>query len=308
MRGYDWRMYTVRRESLSTFVPIRHCDYHVRQWGTPTAGQPPLLMVHGWMDVGASFQFVVDAMAQDRWILAPDWRGYGLTRSAKTDNYWFPDYLADLDALIDHFSPNEPIDLVGHSMGGNVVMHYAGVRSDRLRRLVNLEGFGMAKTRPESAPKRLNQWLVELRSQRSGAMALSSYADRQGVMQRLMKNNRRLNEDKADWLSHHWGYQADDGRWHIRGDSAHKVVNAQLSRLVEVLALYQNIQVPTLFVEAEDCSLDQWWNGKFKLDEFHARLDHVRGIQRIKIADTGHMLHHDQPEAVARAIEAHLAS
>lgn len=29
-------------------------------------------MVHGWMDVGASFQFVVDALAEDRCIVAPD--------------------------------------------------------------------------------------------------------------------------------------------------------------------------------------------------------------------------------------------
>jgi pimeloyl-ACP methyl ester carboxylesterase len=36
-------------------------------------------MVHGWMDVSASFQFVVDALTTDRHIIAPDWRGYGLT-------------------------------------------------------------------------------------------------------------------------------------------------------------------------------------------------------------------------------------
>lgn len=299
-------MYQVRRESLSTFVNIRHWNYHVRQWGTPRRDEPPLLLMHGWMDVGASFQFVVDAMAEDRWVLAPDWRGYGLTTGPATDNYWFPDYLADLDALIDHFSPDRPIDLIGHSMGGNVVMHYAGVRSQRIRRLVNLEGFGMAKTRPENAPKRLVQWLDELRSQRAGALDLASYGDRQGVVQRLMKNNPRLSAAQADWLSHHWGFEAADGRWHIRGDSAHKVVNAQLSRLEEVLALYQGITVPTLFVEAEDCSLDQWWNGKFTIDEFHERLNHVADVTRIKIPDTGHMLHHDQPEAVARAIEAHL--
>jgi pimeloyl-ACP methyl ester carboxylesterase len=33
-------------------------------------------------------------------------------------------------------------------MGGNVAMMYAGVRPERIRRLVNLEGFGMPATRP----------------------------------------------------------------------------------------------------------------------------------------------------------------
>ena len=100
-----------------------------------------MVMVHGWMDVAASYQFVVDAFAHDHYVIAPDWRGYGSPGSALhapgagpadvlagTDSYWFPDYLADLDFLIDHYSPDAPVHLVGHSMGGNVAMLYAGVR------------------------------------------------------------------------------------------------------------------------------------------------------------------------------------
>ena len=33
-------------------------------------------------------------------------------------------YLADLDFLLDHYAPEQTVDLVGHSMGGNVVMIY----------------------------------------------------------------------------------------------------------------------------------------------------------------------------------------
>jgi pimeloyl-ACP methyl ester carboxylesterase len=46
------------------------------------------------------------------------------------DHYVFADYLADLDALLDHYAPDQPVDLLGHSMGGNVVMQYAGARPD----------------------------------------------------------------------------------------------------------------------------------------------------------------------------------
>jgi pimeloyl-ACP methyl ester carboxylesterase len=300
-------MYQVQRQALSTFVHLRHWSYHVHQWGQPQEGQPALLLMHGWMDVGASFQFVVDAMAQDRWVLAPDWRGYGLTTGPATDNYWFADYLADLDCLIDHFSPHAPIDLVGHSMGGNVVMQYAGVRPERIRRLVNLEGFGMAQTRPENAPKRLVQWLDELKAQRAGDMALATYEDAQGVVRRLMKNNPRLSADKAQWLAQHWSHQVDDGRWHIRGDGAHKIVNANLHRAEEVLAMYQRISAPTLVVEAEECSLDKWWQGKYTLEEFHQRLTHIPQCARALVANAGHMLHHDQPHIVAALIEKHLA-
>src|SRR5215212_5588096 len=121
------RMYQPKRVSRSEFVPIRNLRYHVRTWGEPVAGQAPLVMVHGWMDVAASYQFVVDAFAQDRYVIAPDWRGYGLTEVPHADNYWFPDYLADLDFLLDRYAGENPVDLVGHSMGGNIAMLYAGV-------------------------------------------------------------------------------------------------------------------------------------------------------------------------------------
>ena len=109
-------MYQPRRNSRSEFVPIRNLSYHVRLWGKPVPGRAPLVMVHGWMDVGASWQFVVDALADDHFIVAPDWRGFGLTEVPGADNYWFPDYLADLDFLLDHYAPGQAIDLVGHRM------------------------------------------------------------------------------------------------------------------------------------------------------------------------------------------------
>ena len=79
-------MYQVKRASRSEFVPIRSINYHVRTWGTPSADVAPLVLVHGWMDVAASYQFAVDALSdafmQGRHIIAPDWRGYGLTTGA----------------------------------------------------------------------------------------------------------------------------------------------------------------------------------------------------------------------------------
>src|SRR4051812_20491353 len=228
-------MYQPKRASRSEFVPIRHLRYHVRVWGEPRAGEPPLVLVHGWMDVAASWQFVVDAFAHDRLVIAPDWRGYGLTELPRTDNYWFPDYLADLDFLLDHYAPDSPVDLVGHSMGGNIAMLYAGARPERIRRLVNLEGFGMAGTRPSQAPGRYAKWMSDLKAFHRGEMALKSYEGVDGVARRLMKTNRRLTQDKADWLARHWARQEADGRWHILGDGAHKIVNANLYRVDEVL-------------------------------------------------------------------------
>lgn len=301
------RMYQAKRHFRSEYVPIRNLQYHVQIWGEPAPGKTPLVMVHGWMDVAASYQFVVDAFSQDHYVIAPDWRGYGKTPSGGADNFWFPDYLADLDFLLDHYAPATPVNLVGHSMGGNIVMLYAGERPERIRRLVNLEGFGMPATKPSQAPGRYAKWMDELKSLHKGEMALRSYDMVSGVAQRLRKTNPRLTEDKAEWLARHWAAEGIDGSWSILGDPAHKITNANLYKVDEVLELYQRISMPLLAVEASDNSLDMWWNGKYTLPEYHERLKSVPQVEIARIEDAGHMMHHDQPAALAALIERFIA-
>ncbi|MBS7779115.1 alpha/beta hydrolase [Acidovorax sp. CCYZU-2555] len=303
-------MYTVQRPSRSEYLPLRGIDYHVRLWEPENADSAlaPLVLAHGWMDVAASYQFVVDAFSQDffagRTIIAADWRGFGLTKpAARVDHYQFVDYLADLDLLLEHYAPGQAVDLVGHSMGGNVAMLYAGARPARIRRLVNLEGFGLAPTQAGEAPARYAQWLDETRALARGDLDLKSYDSLEGVAQRLRKTNRRIDQDKAMWLARHWAAPDADGRWHILGDAAHKVVNPHLFRVDEVLALYAAITAPTLAIEASDDSLAQWNQGRYSLAEYHARLTQVRDCRTARVDDAGHMLHHDQPQAVARLIE-----
>ena len=299
-------MYQAQRQPLSRFIPLRHLQYHVREWGSPQAHQATLFMVHGWMDVGASFQFVIDAMAQDRHIVVPDWRGYGLTHPGEVDNFWFPDYLADLDALIDHFQVAGEIDLLGHSMGGNVVMQYAGIRPTRIRRLINLEGFGLAATQPSQAPTRYAQWMDEMKALRVGEKALRSYPSAEAVAERLMKTNPRLDTHKAAWLAQHWARANAQGEWEILGHPAHKITNANLFRVEEILAMYERITAPVLNVEASDNSLDTWWKGRFTLEEYHQRIRSVKDLRTVVIDNAGHMMHHDQPAVLAQHIEAFL--
>ena len=302
------RMYPIQKASRCEFVPIRHLRYHVRQWGTPSRNVPPLVMVHGWMDVSASFQFVIDAMAQDRWVIAPDWRGFGLTDTPNTDNYWFPDYLADLDFLLDHYVGDQPIHLVGHSMGGHIATLYAGVRPERIAKLVNLEGFGMAATRPSQAPGRYAKWMDELKTLARGELDLKSYPSLEGVAQRLMKTNPRLGSDKAHWLAQHWARANDQGEWRILGHAAHKITNAQLFKVDEVMAIYERITAPMLCVVASTDSLVQWWKDQYTLAEFKQRIASVPNLQHAVIDDAGHMLHHDQPDVLARLLEEFLSS
>ncbi|MEI7786597.1 MAG: alpha/beta hydrolase [Betaproteobacteria bacterium] len=305
-------MYKEKRAAQSTFVPIRGLQYHALQWtfGPLRPELAPLVMVHGWMDVGASYQFMVDALSEDflrgRRLIAPDWRGFGLTE-VPTDCFWFPDYLADLDFLLDALAPDQAIDLVGHSMGGNVSMCYAGVRPERIHKLVNLEGFGLSNSHAAQAPGRYAQWMDELKALHAGQMALRPYADAEAVARRLMKTNPRLPADKASWLAQHWARPDAQGRWHILGQAAHKLKNPYLYRWEEMQHIWQRISAPVLSVEAGGAAMNGWWKGSYTLEDYHQRLKNIAQVQLAHIADAGHMLHHDQPQVLAGLIEDFLA-
>lgn len=301
------RMYQPRRAFQSEFIPVRGLRYHLLSWGAPTPGRPPLVLLHGWMDVAASWQFVVDAFREERHVIAPDWRGFGLT-ACGADNYTMADYMADLDWLLDHCAGDAAVDLVGHSMGGNVAMLYSGVRPQRVRRLVNLEGFGMPAAQAEEAPARYGQWMDEQKRLHRGELDLHAYPALDGVARRLMKTNPRLDADKAQWLASHWARQRADGLWAILGEPGHKTRSAQVYRLDEVLALYRRISAPLLAVEAADDSLSTWWKGRYTLAQYHERLQSVPDARVARVEDAGHMLHHDQPERVAELIEQFFAA
>ncbi len=294
--------YAELRPGRARLVPVRNLQYQLREWGDAslvTPERPLLVLTHGWMDVGASFQFVVDELARlegpTRHVVALDWRGFGGSTSGGADAFWFHDYLGDLDAVIDLLSPEAPVDLAGHSMGGNVVMSYAGVRPARIRRLVNLEGFGLPESKPEQAPARLAKWLDELKEPAS----LRDYGSVDEVAARLRKNNPRLPQDKADWLAPHWSAQRVDGPWQILGEPAHKLVNPVLYRVEEVLAGWRRIEAPVLWVEGANTDVTKFWGNRYPRSDFEARLAQVSRVERLLLEDCGHMLHHDQPAAVA---------
>lgn len=286
------------KPSRSEFIKVRGLQYHVRHWGDPAA--PILFMMHGWMDVSASFQFVVDCLQRDWHVVAADWRGFGRTDSAGSDTYWFLDYVADLDALLQHYSPAEPVSLLGHSMGGNVVMIYAGVRPERIRRLINLEGFGMPATRPEQAPGRYARWLDELRT----PVELRTYPSQAAVAARLQKTNPRLTDARAAFLSGHWAAANDAGDWAILGDAAHKRSSPILYRVEEILACWQQITAPVLWVEAAQTDVWRWMGPKEAARvEIDRRIAFIPTVRTEMIEGAGHMLHHDQPDILAGLIE-----
>lgn len=284
------------KRSESRFLDIRGLRYHLRCW--PRPGAPKIVLLHGWMDVSASFQFLVDALRGDWDVFAPDWRGYGLTDWAKSDCYWFPDYIADLDFLLREIEPSAPVNLLGHSLGGNVAALYAGIRPERIRRLVNLEGFGLPASEPGQAPGRYARWLDELHERPQ----LRPYASFAELAERLRRNNPRLTRERAQFLARHWGKEeGEGGEVRLRGDPAHKVVNPLLYRYEEVRAVWQQVSAPVLWVDAAESDTLR----RMKLDpaEQAGRRAAFRDLRHVTVEEAGHMLHHDQPERVAALLE-----
>jgi pimeloyl-ACP methyl ester carboxylesterase len=143
----------------------------------------------------------------------------------------------------------------------------------------------------------------ELKALHRGDIDLKPYPSLEAVAQRLIKTNPRLGSDKAQWLAQHWARANAHGEWRILGHAAHKVVNAQLFKTDETQAIYERITAPTLCVVASSDSISQWWKDIYTLEEFKQRIAAVPHIRHAVMEDAGHMLHHDQPEALARLIE-----
>ncbi len=281
--------------SRAEFIRVRGLRYHVHLWGDDS--KPKLFLFHGWMDVGASFQFLVDALKKDWYVIAPDWRGFGLSEWPQ-DGYYFPDYIGDMDAILDHYSPTEAVNLVGHSMGGNVAGLYAGARPEKVKKLIALEGFGLPRIAPEKAPMRYAKWLDELRE----TQGFRPYKNFDHVAQRLQKTNPRLPDDKAAFLAQHWARALPNGEAELNSDPRHKNGNPTLYRIEEAFACWSAITAPVLWVIADQTDLIDKWI-KEDAETFAQRKKPFKHYSEAIIKDAGHMLHHDQPEVLAAIIE-----
>lgn len=286
------------KTSYSEFVTLRGLKMHMRHWGDPQA--PKLFMIHGWMDTSVSFQFMVDSLQKDWHVIAPDLRGFGLTEYPNVESYWYPDYIADVDAVINHYSPYESVNLLGHSLGANVVMIYASVCPERVKKVINIEGFGLPISQTQNAPKRMRRWLDELKKEPS----LKKYNSEEEVVARLQKTNPRLNDERAQFLAKHWSKKNEQGLWELLADPAHKLPSPLLYHAEEVMECWKNITAPVLWMEAEETEIWQLFGSKEEArKQIDERLQCVNQLQSEMIKDAGHMMHHDQPELIATIIE-----
>lgn len=270
---------------------VRGVDYAVHRWGD--AAGTPLVLLHGWMDCGATFARMAAALAP-RPTLAPDWRGFGDSRPTGADTFWIPDYLADLEALLDRLAPAGPVDLLGHSLGGNVAGLYAGVRPQRVRRLVSVEGFGLSPRAAEEAPGRFADWLDSLREPAEPR----HYPDLDSLARRLEQRHPGLAPDRAREVAELWTEPSAAGR-RLRADPAHWRPNPILYRHDEMLACWRRIRAPVLWIHGGQSA---YLPGLQALPDWPRRRAAVPDLRLQRIPEAGHAPHLSHPAALAALV------
>lgn len=287
--------YYALRVSRSEFIELRGTRHHLRRWGSPQA--PLLVLLHGWMDNSATWQFLVDQLQQDWNIIALDWAGFGL--SERRTHYAFTEYLADLEAFLDQVSPDEPVRLVAHSMGANISSLYAGVRPARIHSFINLEGFGPFPNHLATLGTRIGSWLDSLA--RPGEGRTVHLPDVASLARRMLRKNPRIDQAQAEFLAQHFVESDPDGGVRIAADVKTFSFIPIFPHAEQVETLLSQITARVLFVRGAISFLTEAFKGHESA--LQRRFDCVVDSQTMVLDAAGHNLQHDVPRELAALVD-----
>ncbi len=286
---------------ITKTIVIRDLNYHVQEWGNLNA--PKLFALHGWMDCGASFEFVASKLQDDFHIIAPDFRGHGKTQHVST-GYWLADYIADIDALLDHYQLDNSVNLLGHSKGGILSLMYAGIATERVAKVMSLDGLFFVPKPVDQTAKSYRQWLHQTKH----GTPPKVYDNLAHLELSVRRNNPRMSDAMVSYLAKIWSKPFIDStdlkgveKVEIIHDRKHLDTITMRHQVEEFEAIWQEIQATVGIVMAKESPL-------FKLYQKKGAISKAEKLLKLKdenyfvVEDAGHMLHVEQPEETARCI------
>ena len=274
-------------------------NIHVRVIGEKTL--PPLLALHGMLDVGASLLPIAQSLAHRYQVFLPDLRGHG--KSDRPGLYSLATYLLDVHTLVQALMPSGAM-IFGHSLGGQIATRFAALYPELVKKMVVVEGLGPpAKPLPtdsnnvyiEEGSGLLRVLLAERRSLPSLEFAQS----------RLLKNNPRLTHDRAARLVREVTETDANGVlwWAFDPRVASVFIGPENSEYY-----WPGVRCPTLLVMGAHCA-DYWtktiqgdpnWTGTYAPGELESRTALFPNARCLVFDGSGHMVHFDEPERLAQ--------
>ncbi len=273
---------TAVSEQRLTANGLRH---HVIRWGDRPVD---VVCCHGFLDIGWSFDAVArDLVAAGHGVASFDWRGHGQTEWIGAGGYYhFPDYVLDLEELLPQLS-DQPVHLVGQSMGGSACAMYAAARSDKLRSLALIEGIGPPEMEPHDPATRLRAWLDGVAKVRSKTPRPMD--DERSALMRMRVQNPDLTEQLGLFLASKSTKSVDGGlQWTF--DPLHKTGSPRPFQADAFAELLEAISTPTLVIAGAR---------GFRLQDEQDRIAKIRRHRFVEIPDVGHMIHWFKPQALA---------
>jgi len=272
------------------WVDCRGLTIHVIERG-PLHGRHVLLH-HGFLDHARSWDPVAEALASDHRVFALDARGHGDSDPVgRGGYYYFQDYVSDLFDVATALAPSTPLVLVGHSMGGMVCSLFAGTFPDLAAALVSVEGAGPPARSPSEAPALMEEWIQGVRRVRAAPPRRMESLEEAAA--RLRAYNPRLTPERSLTLARHGTRDLPGGGCVWKFDPLHQTRTPQPFYLEQARAFWSRIPCPALRVSGVETP--------FRWEDAEDR-ESIPGARTARVPGAGHMVHHDQPEALARLI------
>ena len=124
----------------SNFYWSQRLRLHYLDWGNHDA--PPLILLHGGLDHGRSWDPVALDFKDDWHVIVPELRGHGDSDWASDGDYTMAAYVYDLAQLIHQQKARPSHDRCPFTRRQHFTLRYAGTYPDNVRKLVAIEGLG----------------------------------------------------------------------------------------------------------------------------------------------------------------------